>query len=184
MPRNLNTDLKTAMSLGLVTPVLFVRIEFRTQTMRAWTGVGDLVVDGNTYKGVGSFGKMGNITESIDVRADGTSVTLSGIDPILLQECMTDIQLGAPASLAFGLVSNGVIIGAPYTLFVGTVDVPTVSVGVETLSITLALESKMVDLSRPSLDRYTTGSQRIKYPTDSSFGWVESLNDISLVWGS
>jgi hypothetical protein len=51
------------------------------------------------------------VTPTISSRAnnyitDVISVTLSGIDPVLLNESMTDIQPGAPAALWFGLMSN------------------------------------------------------------------------------
>jgi hypothetical protein len=97
---------------------------------------------------------------------------------------MNDIQPGAPAKLWFGCLSQGTIVGAPYLLFSGTMDLPTVSVGVDTISITLALETRMLDLSRATNRRYTSADQRLLYPTDTGFSWVEQLNDLALRWGS
>ncbi len=31
--------------------------------------------------------------------------------------------------------------------------------------------------------RYTTSDQMYYYPDDSGFNWVETLNDIALLWG-
>jgi hypothetical protein len=103
---------------------------------------------------------------------------------VLLAECMGDIKPGAPAKLWFGGLSNGAIIGTPYLLFSGTMDQPSVSVGVDTISITLALESRMMNLSRPTNQRYSSAGQRLTYPTDLGFSWVEQLNDLALSWGS
>lgn len=185
MSRSLDTNLAAALSYGLVIPVLLAQLTFKSSTQYVWTGVGNLTYNAQTYIGVGSLGKMGAVTEGIEVKADGTSITLSGIDPTLLNDSMTDIQPGAPASISLGLLTqNGVLIGAPYQLFAGTMDQPTVSVGAETISITIALENRMIDLSRPSMRRYTSADQRLYYPTDSAFGWVEQLNDLALIWGS
>ena len=184
MARNLDSSMSAALSAGLIIPVLLCQLTFRSATRYIWTGVGNLVWDAQTYSGVGSLGKIGAIQEGVDVQADGTQVTLSGIDPTLLGECLTDIQVGAPAIFYFGLMANATtLIGSPYKLFAGTVDVPTVSPGADTISISLTLESRMVDLSRPTLRRYTSADQRIQYPDDIGFAWVEQLNDIALNWG-
>ncbi len=185
MSRALDSTMAAALSSGLIMPVFLAKLTFKSSTQYIWTGSGRLFWGGNTFGGIGSLGKMGAIQEGIDVKADGTSVTLSGIDPVLLNDSMTDIQPGAAATLWFGLMTSaGALIGSPYQLFSGTVDIPTVSVGADTISISLALESRMIDLSRPTMRRYTSADQRLYYPNDSAFGWVEQLNDLALVWGS
>jgi hypothetical protein len=184
MARDLDSDYLAAISAGLFAPIFLAMLTFKTATKYVWTGVGNLVWDAQTFVGIGSFGELALIREGVDVQADGTSVKLSGIDPALLQECMTDIRLGAPAKIWTGaLAPDGTIIGAPYLLFSGQVDQPAVQVGADTISIELALESRMVDLSRPSMRRYTSADQRLQYPTDIGFGWIEQLNDLALVWG-
>lgn len=184
MPRNIDSTLLAALSDNLIFPALFVTLTFASSTKWVWTGVGPFIWGGNTYIGVGSLGSIGVIAENDELSAAGTTITLSGIDTALLQDCIGDIQLGAPASIALGLLtSQGQLIGTPYTIFAGQVDAPSITVGGSTLSITLALENKLVNLSRPTLDRYTSASQRILHPTDIGFSWVEQLLDISLVWG-
>jgi hypothetical protein len=184
MPRDLDSAFSAALASGLIQPFFMAQLTFNSQTEYIWTGVGSLVYDSQRYIGVGSFAKIGSVKEGTDVQAYGTTVTLSGIDPVLLAECMSDIKPGAPAKLWFGGLSNGNIIGAPYLLFSGTMDQPSVSVGVDTISITLALESRMMNLSRATNRRYTSADQRLKYPTDIGFSWVEQLNDLSLRFGS
>lgn len=141
-----------------------------------------------TFQGLGSLGTVGTvgtITEGVDISADGTTVTLSGIDPTILGECLTDVQPGAPAKIWFALVTPDCqLIGTPYLQFSGCIDVPTVTPGTDTVAITLSLESQMLDLGRPTVRRYTSADQRLTYPTDSAFDSVEPLNDTSLIWGS
>ncbi|MGA8109355.1 MAG: hypothetical protein WB974_07955, partial [Acidobacteriaceae bacterium] len=71
----------------------------------------------------------------------------------------------------------------PYLIFSGTVDKPTVEISGKTMSITLALENKLVNLQRACQRRYTAADQHLAYPDDIGFNWVEILNDIALRWG-
>ena len=149
-------------------------------------GVGDLIWNGNTFKGVGSLGSLGDFKEGSEVRADGTTVELSGIDPVYLGEALTDIWLGAPAFRWLGAVQPGTrtLIGTPYLLFAGQVDKPSLSTGPEKMTISLALETKLINHSRAANRRYTTNDQHSNgYPDDTGFNWVETLNDIALQWG-
>lgn len=185
MSRDLNSTLASTLTQGLIYPVRLVQLTFASQKVYAWSGSGNLVWGGNTFTGVGSLGEVGVITEGVQINAEGTSVTLSGIDPLLLSECMTDIQLGALANIWFGLVTAQLeIIGTPYLQFSGCVDSPSITPGVDTIAITLNLESRLIDLARPSMRRYDSADQRLYYPDDSAFGWVEQLNDLVLGWGT
>lgn len=182
MPRTLTTAMVTALTSQNIVPAFLAQLTFTTGTAYVWSGIGPLVWGGNTYQGIGSLGKVGDVVEGIEVRADGASVTLSGIDSALLQESLADIQMGAPAALYFALVSGGALIGNPYPLFVGVISQPSVTAGPDKMAITLALESKMINHSRPTSRRYTSADQNFYFPGDSGFAFVELLNDIALIW--
>jgi hypothetical protein len=183
MPRDLPSPMITAVTSNLAAPCILVDLTLATGVQHVWSGVGSLLYGGNTYLGVGSLGQIGDVTEGSDVKADGTTITLSGIDATLLNDCLLEIQLGAPVTVWFAVFQNGGILGAPYPLFVGTVDQPVVPISPDTIAITLKLESRMANLQRPSNRRYTASDQTYYFPTDSGFNWVETLNDIALVWG-
>jgi len=102
----------------------------------------------------------------------------------LLQASFADIQQGAPASLWFGLMSGGALIGTPYLIFSGIVDQPTIEIDTQALTFTLALENKLANLVRATCRRYTAADQRLYYPDDIGFNWVEILNDVALRWGT
>jgi hypothetical protein len=185
MARNLDPTLEAAISAGLIFPVRLVSLQFRSETVYVWSGPGPLTWGGQTFQGVGSLGTIGPLTEGVEINAEGTSVTLSGIDPVLLAESLTDIQQGATANIWFGLVDASLnVIGTPYLQWSGAIDTPSVTPGVDTISITLNLESRLIDHARPNMRRYTSADQRLYFPTDSSMGWVEQLSDVSLRWGN
>lgn len=183
MSRNLNSAMASGLAGGSVYPVVLVLLTFRTGVRYVWSGVGSLVYAGNTYVGVGALGTISAVQEGTEVHADGITVALSGIDPALLAECMTDIRQGAPAKVWFGLLSNGAILGAPYLIFSGQVDKPTIAPGADEVTISLACESRMVNGQRARNRRYTAADQHLDYPTDTGMNWVEEMNDIAEIWG-
>jgi hypothetical protein len=182
MPRSLPSQMITAFPSNAIALCFLVDLQLVSGADHVWSGIGSVVWNGNTYRGVGSLGAIGEISESSEVRAPGTSVGLSGIDPTILNETLDDIQQGAPVTVWAALFSEGAIVCA-YSLYAGTVDKPALNIGPDTFSVALALETKMANLQRASNRRYTAADQRNYYPLDSGFNWVETLNDIALLWG-
>lgn len=184
MPRNISSPMLASLLSSPIRPGFLALLTFRTAVEYVWSGVGNLIYAGNTYRGVGSLGRIGSVSESTEVRAIGTTVTLSAIDPALLSECLNDIQLGAPAQIYFALFDAALnILGTPYPLFIGTVDQPVIQIGVNEMAISLKLENKLANLQRASMRRYTAADQRHYYPGDDAFNWVELLSDLALKWG-
>lgn len=163
-------------------PCFLLDLQLVSGTVHVWSGVGTVTWNGNSYQGVGSLGGVGEIGEGTQVRAEGTTVTLSGIDTALLNDTLADIQVNAPATVWLGAFANGAIVAAAGA-FAGVVGSPSIAVGPATLSIQVRLESAMSNLQRPTNRRYTSADQRYYHPDDSGFNWVEVLNDIALRWG-
>lgn len=80
MSRNLDSTLSAGLSAGLIQPAVFVQLTLRSGVEYIWSGIGDSPsFGGKTFKGVGDLGSVGPIAEGSAVKADGTSVMLSGI---------------------------------------------------------------------------------------------------------
>ncbi len=182
--RNLDPALAAALQLGVVVPAIFAQLTFTSGVYFCWTGYGPLLYAGNTYIGLGQLAGMGDVNEGTDGKADGLTLTLSGIDPTLYQDCLNDIQLGAPAIVSLALLANGQVIGQPATLFAGLVDQPTINEAADTITVALQLENKMVNLQRPSVRRYTPADQHMDYADDTGFNSAAILNDAAYSWGT
>jgi hypothetical protein len=184
MSRNLGTPMISAItSNGPIGLALLVDLTLADHVEYVWSGVGSFVWSGHTYTGVGSLGSMGDVKEGIEVKAEGTSIGLSGIDPVLLNDCLNDIRVGAPVTVWFAIFEAGAMVGSPYPLFVGTVDQPALAIGVDSMAIQLKLENRMINHQRPTNRLYTSSDQQYYYPDDIGCHWVEQLSDIALVWG-
>lgn len=159
----------TSFTADEVTLCWLLDLQLVSGVEHVWNGVGSLSSNGNTYSGVGSMGAVGPIAEGSDVKARGTTVQLSGIDPTLLADCLSDIQQGAPATLWLATFAAGGI-QAAYAAFGGTVNKAPIAMGVKTVTIQLALETKMANLQRATNRRYTMADQRVSAQTTSPSG--------------
>jgi hypothetical protein len=181
--RNLDPAMSAALAQQNVSWAVLCMLTFRSQTVWLWSGEGPLTVAGQVYQGTGSLGAIGEIAEGSDGKAEGTTVTLSGIDPVLLAESMAEIQIGAPATVWLALLTPQMtVIGAPYPWYLGYVDQPKIGVSGEALGITLALENLLSGHDRANNLKYTSADQRgpAGYPDDTGFDHVEQMNDIAL----
>ncbi len=188
MPRQLDPTFSAALQGGVILPFFAVDLQFKSGAYHLASTPWPITLgNGTTYTGTGSLGKIGAVRETMDVEATGITVTLSGVDTAILQECLEDIQLGAPATVYFGALNPAnpsQALGNPSVYYQGLVDQPSHTSGPETCSISLAIESRMLRLqSGGQQRRYTSADQRITHPDDTFFSWVESLNDRALRFG-
>jgi hypothetical protein len=185
MPRTIDAPNIAQLQAHDARMAFFLEITFRTETCYLSTLTGNYVWNGQTWAGTGAMGKISTIEEGVDLQSYGTSVSLSGLDPVLLPEAMGDIQIGAPAYLYQAFFDSAMnIIGSPVLIFAGQVDQPSIQVGGGTATISLNLESPMSRLQSGSYRKLTDADQRMNYPTDSAFVYVSVLNFQALRWGS
>lgn len=165
-------------------PVLFYEGVFITQTLRIWSGVGDIVWNSVTWLGNGYLGLFAGGNEIQETQATGIEITLSGVPQAILSLILQEINQGASGKLYFGFLNSaGAVIVDPYPLFSGKADSANISEGPTSATVTLAYETPLIDLERPKEFRYTKESQRVFFPTDQGFDYVSVLQDWSGFWG-
>jgi hypothetical protein len=50
-------------------------------------------------------------------------------------------------------------------------------------TITVQCESKLLQLDRANLRRYTAEDQKIDYPTDTALDFMAKIQDVAIPWG-
>ena len=65
----------------------------------------------------------------------------------------------------------------------GYIDTMDIQEGPETSTITVTLESKLLELERQRVLRYTSAIQKALFSGDKGFDFVDKLQDKTFVWG-
>lgn len=173
-----------------------------------WSGIGDLSLDGNTYTGAGDLLNISELRESSDIAAYGATLTLSGIPTSQIDLALAEPYQGRKAIVKFGTITGGqgyilaedetpillesggkiILEGdtslthTAFTVFTGEMDQMNINYGPETVTISLEVESRLVDLERPRIRRYTDADQKSRYPGDEAFSFVTRIQNESLEW--
>jgi hypothetical protein len=183
MPRDLTTGVVTAITAKRVRAAFLASIAFASETAYLWTGVGDFSWNGMSFKGLGSLAEVSTVSEGSDVQAEGIHLTLSGIDSHLMGDALSEIQLGLPATVYFALFDENMnLIPNPAVAYRGLVDQPSISISGESMTISLAIENRFINMGRAQFSRYTSAEQHRFYPGDNGFFFVESLANAAFRW--
>lgn len=181
--RDLTAAVQAALDAGTVYPVIFYEGEFSTGTLNLWSGTGTVEWDGKTWVGAGNLASVSEIQESAKVTAQGVTVSLSGMPSDIISKALAAARHGKPGRLWQGfLTSAGAIIADPYLSFEGRLDVPEIEDSGDTCKVSIAYESRLVDLLRPRVWRYTPESQKALYPDDQFFDYVPGMQNQELQW--
>lgn len=156
-----------------------------SDALRLWSGLGDLVLDSNTYTGAGELISLSEIQENSDIAAYGATITLSGIPSNILDKTLAVPYQGRKAAVHFGVITDPNSTTPTYTslsVFTGEMDQMNINYGPETCVISLDVESRLVDLQRSRIRRYTNESQKSRFPDDDAFEFITRLQNEQPEW--
>ena len=185
MARNLTAGILAEIvrtGADVVRPEILWSGAFPGGTAYFWTGVGDLVHGGNPYTGVGTIVSVGVVEETVELKATGYALMLSGIPSSVVALAETEEYQGKAAvmQLAF-LDASGAVIADPIDLPGGSMDVMETDEGGETSTIKLSVESDFAAMFRKLNLYYTPEDQKARYPGDTFFDYVAGLVDKEIV---
>jgi hypothetical protein len=187
----LDAALKAALSQQSILLFGAVKIELPDYTLRLLDGSGVVVIDGETYVGedpnFGTIATISGLDEEIGGSAPEITVTINPPNLAATAALSNSNMQGAVAHLVAGAIDrvSGLVIGQPVTLFLGEVDVPTISIdqnGGRTLEYSLV-----------------SGNERlfeVEEGQRASNGWLQSIRDgdlglefmtgtdVNLYWGA
>ena len=206
MSRELTTGLSQQIARDEITLFFATELFFDTQTLRFWSGLGEVELDGDTYVGSGNMLQISSIDESADISAKGAALTLSGIPSEMISLALSEPYQGRKCKIFFGVLGGGDFLlqeDGSYVLneaggrldtsppaqqvmtqvFSGYIDQMTIDEGPETCTIAVGVESRLIDLERARVRRYTDQSQKARFASDRGFEFVNSLQDKKFAWG-
>lgn len=181
---DLDTDTNNALGASTVMPIILFHAAFDEGDVRFWSGFGELTYDSQTWTGTGNFGGVSEFEESSAVQANGATVSLTGIPSEIISLALTYEYRDRPCTLYVGAIdaSDGTVIGT-FTQIAGRMDTMSWEDSGETGSISINIESILVDLQRPKQRRYTHEDQQIDYAGDLGLEYVAGMQDKQVPWG-
>jgi len=182
--RDMTSAYQAAISSAVLRPALFVQATFVSGPLYVWSGMGPITWNGQTWIGVGTLGTVSTIEEGSTVSAKGVTLTLSGLDPTLLEDVMEEFQVGLPALVYLGVFdATGALIADPVCCFSGRMDQPTIDISGTTASIAINCENRLVEMNVSVERRYTDEDQQLDYPGDLGFQFVNGIQDAQIYFG-
>lgn len=181
--RDITTAANNAASANSVTAVIMAELDFASGFIRAHTGVGNLVYDGNTYLGLGGFGGIDGLGENSNLESEKIKVTLSGVEAANVAIALGEYYQGRSAKfwMAF-LDDNMALIADPVLVFQGRMDSMSLQIG-QQAKIDLTIINRLADWARPNERRYNNADQQRRFAGDKFFEFVEIQNEKTLYWG-
>jgi len=185
----MSRDLTTAMANEVTSDSLFsirlVQAEFDSETLRFWSGYGDITFNSDTFTGGGDLLQISSVDEVQEVQANNVTVTLSGIPSSIISTALSEPYQDRPLKIWFGALdeSTGNLIGDPELIFRGRMDVMKIEESGEEASISVRCENNLIVLERTNERRYTKEDQQLDHPNDNFFNQVDSIQDTEITWG-
>ena len=78
---------------------LLVEATFDSGTINLWTGYGNITSGGATYTGAGTLMNVDQSAESVEMRANGFAVTLTGMNSSILSIALAESYTGRPVKV-------------------------------------------------------------------------------------
>jgi len=196
MSRAIPSSLLSALIGDNIQPFFAVELMFDTRTttdingdtvdigpLRMWTGIGDRTISvqgsNQVFTGTGSLLTIGDLEEVGDLASKSVDLTLSGIPVSIVSLALQEPYQRRVMRLYLGEQSDSSVV----EIFSGKMDKMTIVDEAESSTINLTVESKLIELERPSGWRYTNENHQSRYDGDTFFSYVQSMQDQTLVWG-
>lgn len=177
------TDLIAA---GNFMVVYACELHFRDEIVRAHTGTGEIIIDGQPYLGVGSFADISSSSESDQATGPlSVDLKLSGLDTTIFAQANVRGCRGRPGRLMLAVVDQAGNIAADM-LFSGRMDAAEFSFGGNESDneITIPLIDRMAEWSRRGVKRWTDESHQQRHPGDRFFFAIAQLSEWPIYWGA
>ena len=205
MSRTLPSSIQAELTKEVVYPFFAVELYFKSETVRLWTGYGELLLDGNTYLGAGTLLNISNVEETTEIEAKGASITMSGIPSTFLSLALSEPYQGRLCKIYLGMsipkaslitqASQEITTQDLFELslqtgetnlveiFSGELDQMNIVEEAESCTISVTAENVLIKLERPTVRRFTDQDQKSRYPSDRGLEFIASLQDKEIFWG-
>ncbi|ARX10528.1 hypothetical protein ACLO93_02020 [Proteus mirabilis] len=163
--------------------VVASRLDLKSGVVRAHTGVGNIIIAGEIYQGVGQFGAIESVGENMTTSPQQLIMKLSGFDSSLIGEVMNERVRGRNAQLMLVALNEEAKPALAEVLFAGQISTIGVTTGEEN-EIAVTVSNRFERWSYGLPDRFTDESWSKRKKGDRIFRYVAQMADRAIYWGS
>ncbi|MER1689783.1 hypothetical protein [Proteus mirabilis] len=163
--------------------VLAARLDLKSGVTCVHTGVGQLIIAGETYLGVGSLGEISQLKENKTTSPPQLQLKLAGFDKSLVGMVMNEQSRGREVRLMMVAIGEE---GKPLlaeVLFVGQITSINVVSGEEN-AVCVNVSNRFERWSIGLPDRFTDESWSSRRQGDRIFRYVAQMAERAIYWGS
>lgn len=182
----LTADMISALTAATVRAEFLVELDYPSGADRFWSGLMDIVWNGDTWDAIGRPERIENIEETTELRATNTQIVISGIPSAYVSNALSENYRNRTGKIYLCCVKSSdptQVVADPIEIFSGYMDQQTISDDGQTATITIDLESKMIDFTRPRRKLWTHEDQQIANPGDLGLQYVAELQNKEIIWG-
>lgn len=187
MSRDITATIAAACAAQQVAPAYLVEMLFDSAPLRVWSGRGPITWGSKTFTGTGDYGNISEVEESSKIAANGIELRLSGIPSSAIALALSEPYRGRRVYVWLAFFNTATepptLLANPVPVFAGRMDVMKFSDEGQSASISVACESKLIDLERPRERRYTHEDQKELYANDRGLEYVSALQEKEIFWG-
>lgn len=179
MSRTVPAAILTALAQPEVEPFYAVEIDLDSGPLRLWTGYGDRTIESNTYTGGGNLIGIEGLEEVADLSAKAVTLSLSGIPASVVSLALQEPYQRRRVRILWGVRSVSDVV----EVFSGSLNQMVIEDSAESGTISVTVDSKLIELERASNRRYTSESHKTRHSGDTFFDYVSQIQDAEIVFG-
>ena len=180
----MTAEMEAALQAAVIRPCFLLDVFFDSFSLCVWTGSYTYYEGGVYYLGNGWLKSPGSFRENSSDESDGATVILSGVPTSLITLLLQQSVGIVTGRLRFGLLDEaGAVIADPIERYYGFLDVPEYKMDPVRPEIKLQFEDELIDFDGANENRFTRECQKLYFPTDKGFDYVESVQEWSGLWG-
>lgn len=183
MSKTLPAEITAALSAAEMRPFFTVELALDSGRLSFWTGTRNITIGDTIYTGAGSLLEIGASRETADLSAVGLTLSLSGLDASVVSLSLTESWQGREVLIKFGVLDSDDQPSDLMTIWSGLTDQLDIEGNPDGTRVVLTAESKLIDLQRARIRRYTPESQKAYFPNDKAFDFVADLQDKKILFG-
>jgi len=181
--RTLDADLKAGAESVSFKYIIFAKLAFPSGTVTLHNGVGTYSFGGDDYLGVGSFGSIDAVEDTLELKSNPVNLTLSPITPEIIDAVKTDDVFGRDADIFLGALNeHGELQGTPDNWYSGHMETVELSLG-RVDGVKIRLQSRASRLRLRNNKRYTLEDHQADFPGDLFFEFLAFVMEAEVRWG-